>query len=38
MVMDRADRPDLDDTHQIQSEILQLFWQSRKNSGASHEQ
>jgi hypothetical protein len=38
MIMDRADRPDLGDTHQIQSEILQLFWQSRRNSGASHEQ
>jgi hypothetical protein len=35
LVMERADRPDLADTRQIQREILQLFWQSRRNSGAS---
>jgi len=35
LVMERADRPDLADTRQIQSEILQQFWQSRRNSGES---
>jgi hypothetical protein len=35
LVMDLADRPVLADTRQIQSEILQLFWQSRRNCGTS---
>jgi hypothetical protein len=35
LVMEQADRPDLADARQIQSEILQVFWQSRRNSGAS---
>jgi glucans biosynthesis protein len=30
LVMEQADRPDLADARHIQSEILQLFWQSRK--------
>jgi hypothetical protein len=34
LVMAQADRPDLADTDQIQSEIVELFWQSRDSDAS----